>query len=166
MDLVDEEDVLFAQVGQRPHEIARLFERRPGRRPNVDPKLTRDEVRERRLAKPWRTIKDRMIQWLVACDGSIDRQAQVVLHFLLPDELLQPLRTEGELNERLVPQDFRRGDLWAGHCSYSTHGNDARPRILPTPILPKEHRSASCEERRSEERRVGKECRSRWSPYH
>jgi len=23
-----------------------------------------------------------------------------------------------------------------------------------------------CEEERSEERRVGKECRSRWSPYH
>src|SRR5260221_863934 len=136
MDLVDEEDVLFAQVGQRPNEIARLFERRPGRRPNVDPKLTRDEVRERRLAKPWRTIEDRMIQWLVACDGSIDRQAQVVLHFLLPDELLQPLRTEGELNERLLPQDFPRGDLLAGQFSYSTHRNDAPPRNLATTTLP------------------------------
>src|SRR5260221_2766544 len=148
MDLVDEEDVLFAQVGQRPHEIARLCERRRGRRLNVDQKLRRDGVSARRLEKPWRTIEDRLNQWLVACDGSIDRQAQVVLHFLLPDELLQPLRTEGELNERLVRQDFRRGDLWAGHCSYSTHGSDARPRIWPTPILPKEHRSASCEERR------------------
>src|SRR5260221_8004912 len=112
MDLVDEEDVLFAQVGQRPHEIARLFERRPGRRPNVYPKLTRDEVRERRLAKPWRTIEDRMIQWLVACDGSIDRQAEVLLYFLLPHEHLHPLRTGGGLNERPARQDFRRGDLW------------------------------------------------------
>ena len=28
------------------------------------------------------------------------------------------------------------------------------------------HGSAVCETVRSEERRVGKECRSRWSPYH
>src|SRR3989449_8774347 len=28
------------------------------------------------------------------------------------------------------------------------------------------HRVAICEQVRSEERRVGKECRSRWSPYH
>ena len=26
--------------------------------------------------------------------------------------------------------------------------------------------SCQCDDRRSEERRVGKECRSRWSPYH
>ena len=32
-------------------------------------------------------------------------------------------------------------------------------RALPTPGESPEHR-------RSEERRVGKECRSRWSPYH
>ena len=29
-----------------------------------------------------------------------------------------------------------------------------------------EHMLSSLEESRSEERRVGKECRSRWSPYH
>ena len=28
------------------------------------------------------------------------------------------------------------------------------------------HHSAEWQEERSEERRVGKECRSRWSPYH
>src|SRR2546422_7073778 len=32
--------------------------------------------------------------------------------------------------------------------------------------LPKLQRSSSLEAWRSEERRVGKECRSRWSPYH
>ena len=48
------------------------------------------------------------------------------------------------------------------------------------PVRPKEDRESKCEgggkeeeeevtereEWRSEERRVGKECRSRWSPYH
>ena len=40
----------------------------------------------------------------------------------------------------------------------------AEPRILASGLAP---RLASLEgKRRSEERRVGKECRSRWSPYH
>ena len=36
----------------------------------------------------------------------------------------------------------------------------ARKRRFPNPLLPLNHTT------RSEERRVGKECRSRWSPYH
>ena len=34
------------------------------------------------------------------------------------------------------------------------------------PILEREIRSLASQGFRSEERRVGKECRSRWSPYH
>ena len=34
------------------------------------------------------------------------------------------------------------------------------------PILPKELKTVVIKKTRSEERRVGKECRSRWSPYH
>ena len=33
-------------------------------------------------------------------------------------------------------------------------------------LYPRRHRGADTLHRRSEERRVGKECRSRWSPYH
>src|SRR5256885_16994403 len=45
-------------------------------------------------------------------------------------------------------------------------------RVLVDLIIPKDERSGSATEAgvpefmRSEERRVGKECRSRWSPYH
>src|SRR3989441_10887585 len=38
---------------------------------------------------------------------------------------------------------------------------EQRPRVHPAIEEP-----ATCPEQRSEERRVGKECRSRWSPYH
>ena len=38
--------------------------------------------------------------------------------------------------------------------------------VLPLEILPEAVRSMINQHRRSEERRVGKECRSRWSPYH
>src|SRR3712207_9469918 len=39
--------------------------------------------------------------------------------------------------------------------------DDERTELLPVILF-----SSSREEVRSEERRVGKECRSRWSPYH
>ena len=38
--------------------------------------------------------------------------------------------------------------------------------LMQNPSLMNEFLSALCNRIRSEERRVGKECRSRWSPYH
>ena len=38
--------------------------------------------------------------------------------------------------------------------------------IIENINMMKKHARASAKHRRSEERRVGKECRSRWSPYH
>src|SRR2546426_11476275 len=40
------------------------------------------------------------------------------------------------------------------------------PHVSPTVVLVGWERSLAIAHRRSEERRVGKECRSRWSPYH
>src|SRR3712207_1821670 len=52
---------------------------------------------------------------------------------------------------------------------YRRRGPPARPRLGPfTAVIDRileEDRSAPAKQR-SEERRVGKECRSRWSPYH
>src|SRR5260370_26920251 len=54
-------------------------------------------------------------------------------------------------------------------CQQPTHGaeigcarEEARTRLLQ----PAKQRVLHCVADRSEERRVGKECRSRWSPYH
>src|SRR5436305_14164327 len=42
-----------------------------------------------------------------------------------------------------------------------------RPEVvLPGPVDRRHRHARGRERRRSEERRVGKECRSRWSPYH
>src|SRR3982751_4493804 len=38
--------------------------------------------------------------------------------------------------------------------------------VLPTPVGPRNRNDPVGRSGRSEERRVGKECRSRWSPYH
>src|SRR3712207_8224133 len=45
-------------------------------------------------------------------------------------------------------------------------GADARRRELVPPVRPAERGAVPDRTVRSEERRVGKECRSRWSPYH
>src|SRR2546426_12395395 len=41
-----------------------------------------------------------------------------------------------------------------------------RPMTIRLVVLVTLAMAAACERPRSEERRVGKECRSRWSPYH
>src|SRR2546430_3623370 len=71
-----------------------------------------------------------------------------------------------------LPSEGRRDCAAYGEqISYEQHAASARQRIagytlferylrLGHPFVAAHHRS------RSEERRVGKECRSRWSPYH
>src|SRR3712207_9422320 len=48
---------------------------------------------------------------------------------------------------------------WGTHISFKSF--DGSVTRVPYPLLPQ-----MAEDQRSEERRVGKECRSRWSPYH
>ena len=50
------------------------------------------------------------------------------------------------------------GKLWRG--KYRVNGREKTLSLGPYPKI------GLAEARRSEERRVGKECRSRWSPYH
>ena len=57
------------------------------------------------------------------------------------------------------PHDFYRELFPAG--SLQQEPEDGKGNIIATQIRP-----SGKDFRRSEERRVGKECRSRWSPYH
>ena len=63
--------------------------------------------------------------------------------------LLQGLRSQEVL-------DLNRDDLLLSEAQIRVRGKGNKTRFLP--LAP--------EADRSEERRVGKECRSRWSPYH
>ena len=54
--------------------------------------------------------------------------------------------------------------LVASGCGYHVSGHaDLMPKNIKTIAIPA---FGNITTRRSEERRVGKECRSRWSPYH
>src|SRR2546426_7504803 len=65
--------------------------------------------------------------------------------------------------------DVCSSDLGPMHCSTCSSENVSCPAgtgvwVVKT-LVARTRRTASANER-SEERRVGKECRSRWSPYH
>ena len=57
--------------------------------------------------------------------------------------------------------------LWMGISSIKHREAtiSQHPKVVPSPVAV-ESESSPFFEARSEERRVGKECRSRWSPYH
>src|SRR5471030_3554177 len=59
--------------------------------------------------------------------------------------------------ERLT-NGTRRSDLWCVMCGLSG--------VRERPLGDRDFRRCRVDSMRSEERRVGKECRSRWSPYH
>src|SRR2546426_5261903 len=94
----------------------------------------------------------------LGADGGMRRRASAV-----SDQLEHPPRGPGDLRPRAEDRlhartleegvVLRRDDAAAG--DYDVRG--AEPRELLDELR---------HERRSEERRVGKECRSRWSPYH
>ena len=115
MNLVDEEDVARAEVRERADEVAGLLERRPRRRADVDAQLASDELGQGRLSEPGRTVEDRVVERLAPRERRVDGEPEVVLDLVLPDELGEPLRPQRQLDDTLVRQDLRCGDLGAGH---------------------------------------------------
>src|SRR5205807_2055465 len=66
VDLVDEEDVPFAKIGERANQIARLLERRSRCRSNVDAELARNELGESCLAESGWAEEECMVERLTA----------------------------------------------------------------------------------------------------
>ena len=91
MNLVDEQDVARLKVGQQRGQIARLGNHRAASRPEPHPQLARDDLRQRGLAQPRRTIEQHMVHRLAARFRAFDEHPQVVLRRRLPDELGQRL---------------------------------------------------------------------------
>src|SRR3989454_6815070 len=85
-------------------------------------------------------------------------------------------RLQGDWSSDVCSSDLRAFRWWAKpppQAGRPAHGDDLRRRRPGEghgrdegPGLPGRGAPPSLRRRRSEERRVGKECRSRWSPYH
>src|SRR5207249_2325222 len=94
VDLIDEEDVAVLQVGQDGGEGALVFDRRAGRRADVDAHLVRHDVGERRLPQPGRSRDQNVLDRLVAAARRRDQDLHVRLDAVLTDELGEAPRTQ------------------------------------------------------------------------
>src|SRR2546425_13142118 len=113
---------------------------------------------------------DRLFGLLVA---ALARETRVAVPFPASDvyERLVPYRSNRARLNVATHQDYEMAvlRLLAGERNYvqlePENGREAMQREIAT-INPDPAHFRSCPDARSEERRVGKECRSRWSPYH
>src|ERR1043166_2429667 len=69
-----------------------------------------------------------------------------------------------QLSVALVPRQVSRSIQTCARWSIRVRNESLRRQLRPLQITARQ--SCAAEIERSEERRVGKECRSRWSPYH
>ena len=80
--------------------------------------------------------------------------------------MMAPEITENDENESWIFLDFQNNDVWA----IAYEDNSGRPHDYDGSLMKLAESFANASigavGSRSEERRVGKECRSRWSPYH
>src|SRR2546429_718327 len=82
--------------------------------------------------------------------------------------------SQGAIREDLDPVAHARGYVRGGAVAVSVLTDEAHfggslddlARVAQQVALPTLRKDFILDELRSEERRVGKECRSRWSPYH
>src|SRR5688572_21253406 len=72
VNLVDEQDLVFLEVGQHAGKVPRLLDRRAGRGGHRHAHLVRNHERERRLAEAWRPVQQHMIERFAALAGGRD----------------------------------------------------------------------------------------------
>ena len=67
----------------------------------------------------------------------------------------------------LIDKDMKKKDLQIkAQISPASIAKLSKNENVTTEVILKICKALNCDVSRSEERRVGKECRSRWSPYH
>src|SRR4051812_14857993 len=98
MDLVDEEDVAFAEIRQGADEVAGFFEGGAGGVPNIDAELASDELSEGGFAESGRAEEEGVVEGLSSRECGIYIDAQGLLHAALADEFGQALRAKRELD--------------------------------------------------------------------
>src|SRR5258708_4707230 len=104
------------------------------------------------LSKPRVQEKGEVDKAFTECDAVVEG------FYTTPVQLHHPLETHGNT----VSWTSDEVTAWASTQGVGSVAND----LASHANVPQSQVHAICEFMRSEERRVGKECRSRWSPYH
>jgi hypothetical protein len=117
VDLVDEENVLLLEPGEDRGHVALLLERRAGDRADADAELLSDDLRQRRLAEPGRADEQDVVERLPARLGRRERDRELLLDALLPDELVELARTQRALELLLLgTEDLCRDGAHQAAC--------------------------------------------------
>ena len=116
MDLVDEDHVSRLDRAEDRGDVAPL-ERRPSDCANPDAELLPDDVREARLAEARRADEQDMVERLAARLRRGERDPQLLLDALLPDEVVEGARPERLLDGLLVLFDLGCEKRGAAHAA-------------------------------------------------
>ena len=104
MNHINNQHIALLQIGEQRHKVALLLNRRSARHPNIHAHFMRNNIRQRRLTKPGRPIKQHMIQRLLPQLRRININLQALLRLALSDILIQRIRPQTPLPLRI----FRR----------------------------------------------------------
>ena len=103
------------EAGEDRRHIALALERRPGDAADPDAELLADDVRERRLPETGRPDEEHMVERFVARFRSVQRDRELLLQPLLPDELVEPPWPEALLELLFLDRDHGCHDV--GHAA-------------------------------------------------
>ena len=112
VDLIDKENVVLTQVGQKRREVARLFDGGAGGDANVDAHLGGDDARERRFAEARRAVEQNVVERLIAPLCRLDEDGEVALGLLLPDVFAERFRAQRALLRVLAQEGLGHDGLF------------------------------------------------------
>ena len=121
VDLVHEEDFPTLEVAQDCCQVPGLLDGRPRGDSHRDIHLPTDDVRQGRLAEPWRAVEEHVVEGLFALLRRVQEHAQVTLEPLLPHVLVQRTGPEGLLEEQLFAVHVASDQAVIGHVRTSPH---------------------------------------------
>ena len=113
VDLVEEEDLAFAQVGEDGGEVALDLQRGAGGLLEADAELVGDDGGEGGLAEAGRAEEEDVVEGFAAGSGGFEGDGELLLGLGLADELGEAVGAELEL-ERGVVVDAAGGDEAVG----------------------------------------------------
>ncbi|CAM2144510.1 hypothetical protein PT2222_160067 [Paraburkholderia tropica] len=122
VNFVDEQHVVRFEIGEQRGEVARAFEHRPRRLPQIDPHFARDDVRERGLAQTGRPEQQHVVERLGAALGGFDEDFELAAHLFLPDVFLELTRAQRALERLFAGRGGRGGNHALGRGADAVGG--------------------------------------------
>jgi len=119
VDLVHEQDVVSLEPGQDRGHVALALEGWAGNAADPDAELLAHDVGQARLPEPGRPDEQDVVERFVARLRGRERDRELVLDPLLPDELGQAARAQRLLEDLFLGDDRRRQELRGHYAAFN-----------------------------------------------